>query len=97
MVRDRIIGRTCSWRSTTEVPRFGPIDARATFPAILFLFHARWWTLEVVIATIALFVVLQIWRITPFEAVKATALAIATLGFRHTYVGHRDALPELDE
>lgn len=96
-MNERLIGRTCTWRSTTEVPRFGPIDARATFPLIFFLFHARVWTLEVVLGTIALFVVLQIWRISPLEAVKAVALWLSTAGFRHTHVGHRTGLPELDE
>ncbi len=97
MAGDRLVGRECPWRSTTEVPKFGPIDARATFPLIFFLFHMRLWTLELVLGTVVLFVVLQIWRISPLEAIKAVALSVSTVGFRHTHVGHRTELPDADE
>jgi intracellular multiplication protein IcmT len=41
------------WRDTARTPRFYGIDARATFPLLLFLLHIRWWSFAVaVIATV---------------------------------------------
>ncbi len=84
-----IVGRACSWRATTETPAFGPIDARATLPFLLFMFHMRFWTLYLAAGTTAAFLILKIWRITPTEAVKASWFWIASLGFRRGHIGHR--------
>ena len=41
------------WRDSSRTPRFYGIDARATFPLLLFLLHIRWWSFIVaVIATV---------------------------------------------
>lgn len=41
------------WRDSGRIPRFFGIDARSTFPLLLFLVHIKWWTFIVaVIATI---------------------------------------------
>ncbi|MEO7326551.1 MAG: IcmT/TraK family protein [Dokdonella sp.] len=87
-----IIGKTCSWRATTEVPSFGPIDARATLPFLIFMFHMRFWSLYLAVGTTVGFLILKIWRITPTEAIKASCFWIASMGFRRGHIGHRKGI-----
>ena len=56
------------WRETGRQPKCGPIDARALFPMLVFLFHMRLWTLYVALAGIGVFWALTLWGVTPTVA-----------------------------
>lgn len=43
------------WRDTGRVPKFFIIDARSTFPLLIFLVHIRMWTFIVAVITTAIF------------------------------------------
>lgn len=78
------------WRYTAQPPMvLGVLDARAMLPFVLLLFHMRLWTFYVAMVSTGLFAVLQVWRITPIEAIKAVWLWVTTLGFRNNHIGHR--------
>jgi hypothetical protein len=82
--------RENTWRYTAQNPMvFGILDARAMLPFVLLAFHLRMWTFELAVASTVLFGVLQLWRITPIEAVKAAWLYCATFGFRYNAIVHR--------
>lgn len=82
--------RDTSWRYSAETPKLlYVIDARVLLPGILALYHMRLWTLQLVLACVAGFAILGLWRITPVEAIKAVFLWISTLGFRWGHVGRR--------
>ena len=86
-----------TWRYTAQSPMvFGIVDARAMLPFVLLLFHLRLWTVELAAVSTALFWMLQLWRITPVEAVKAAWLWCATMGFRHNVIAHRERRYAID-
>lgn len=43
------------WRDTGRVPRFFIIDARSTFPLLLFLIHIKLWTFVLAATTTIVF------------------------------------------
>ncbi len=52
------------WRDTARPARFGPIDAKAVFPFLLFLLHMRLWTFCVAVVCIMFFGILERWGFT---------------------------------
>jgi len=75
-------GRPLWWRRTASTPRIGPLDARTCFPVILVLIHPRAWTLLLAGTLIVVFGVLQMFRMSPPEALRALGVIARTLGFR---------------
>jgi len=47
------------WRDSQRPPRFFMFDARAVFPVVIFLFHARLWTFSLAIIIMILFWILE--------------------------------------
>ena len=47
------------WRDTGRVPRFFIIDARSTFPLLLFLTHIRLWTFVLAAMTTIIFAAIE--------------------------------------
>jgi intracellular multiplication protein IcmT len=47
------------WRDSARRPRIFIIDARATFPLVLFLLHIQWWTAIVAVIATLFFAILQ--------------------------------------
>jgi len=47
------------WRDSARYPRFFLIDARASFPLLLFLLHIRLWTFLFAISVMAFFGMLE--------------------------------------
>lgn len=43
------------WRDSGRIPRFFIIDARSTFPLLLFLFHIKIWTFVIAAITTTFF------------------------------------------
>lgn len=52
------------WRDTARPARFGPIDAKAVFPFLLWLLHFRLWTFGVAVAFTVFFTMLEKWGFT---------------------------------
>jgi intracellular multiplication protein IcmT len=47
------------WRDSARIPRFFFIDARASFPLLLFLLHIRIWSFVLAILAMAFFALLE--------------------------------------
>jgi len=47
------------WRDSARSARFFFVDARASFPLIIFLVHIRYWTFGLAIATMIFFALLE--------------------------------------
>lgn len=47
------------WRDSQRSVRFFIFDSKASFPVVLFIFHARLWTFLIVIAVMLLFWALE--------------------------------------
>ena len=53
------------WRDSARTPKFFSIDARATFPLLLFLLHIRMWTFIVAVIATLFFATLDRYGFTP--------------------------------
>ncbi len=47
------------WRDSARIPRFFFIDARASFPLLLFLLHIRLWSFILALSAMAFFGLLE--------------------------------------
>lgn len=47
------------WRDSGRTPRFFFIDARSSFPLLLFLVHIKWWTFFVAVGAMLLFGIIE--------------------------------------
>lgn len=72
------------WRNTMKPPRFFFMDARAALPIVLFLVHARWWTLVLALGIVLIFVMVER-RDLSFAAALRTVRS-ALIGFRRPAV-----------
>lgn len=65
------------WRDTGRVPRFFFIDARSTFPLLIFLVHIRMWTFFVAILTTVIFGAIEHFGFTTQKFTRAMRSYIA--------------------
>jgi intracellular multiplication protein IcmT len=53
------VGPATHWRDSAYPARFFIVDARASFPLLLFLLHIAWWTFGLAIFTMTFFALLE--------------------------------------
>ena len=58
------------WRDSALSPRFFIVDARVTLFLVIALFHPRWWSLILALVLIALFTVLEYFKLTLAVALR---------------------------
>lgn len=74
------------WRDSGLSPKIGPLDARAVFPVMLFLFHWAVWTAIVAGIGIVLLYLVQRTGMTPLACLRT--LRVALLGSRRETRNH---------
>ncbi len=75
------------WRDTARPVRFMTVDARASFPFLLFLMHMRMWTLMFALTVILVFFLLER---------RGLSMPVALRRFRVLILGnHRPVHPKV--